>query len=84
MRIKSFSYYEVTTKRINFHHFFHRVLLASSHLVETYSEPHHGEIGTNECAHNTYTASSTKKTLPKGKRIDYILYRSGENYEVND
>lgn len=56
--------------------------MAASHLEETYHEPHHGEIGTNECAHNTYTAPSTKKSLPKGKRIDYILYRSGVSTEV--
>lgn len=61
---------------------FNRLLLASSHLEETYHEPHHGVIGTNECAHNTYTAPSTKKLLPKGKRIDYILYRSGANTEA--
>lgn len=59
-----------------------RVLLAASHLEETYHEPHHGEIGTNECAHNTYTLPSTKKSLPKGKRIDYILYRSGIHTET--
>lgn len=60
----------------------HRILLAASQLEETYHKSHHGEIGTNECAHNTYTAPNTKKSFPIGKRIDYILYRSGTNTDV--
>lgn len=60
----------------------YRILLAASKLDETYHELQHGEIATNECAHNTYTATSTKQSLPKGKRIDYILYRSGTMTDV--
>lgn len=60
----------------------HRVLLAASHLEETYNPTDHGSIGTNECAHNTYTPLSVKKSLPNGKRIDYILFRSGAKTDV--
>lgn len=60
----------------------HRVLLAASHLQETYNSTHHGDIGTNECGHNSYTPLSVKKVLPNGKRIDYILYRNGMNTDV--
>lgn len=60
----------------------HRMLLAASQLQETHSEVQHGEMGTNECAHNTYTRPSVKQKFPNGKRIDYILYRNGLNTDV--
>lgn len=61
----------------------HRILLVSSGLHDTYSEEKHGDIGTNECANNTYTPPHVKENLPKGKRIDYILYRSGVSYKAH-
>lgn len=61
----------------------YKILLVASGLQETYNNKDHGDIGTNECAHNTYTPSNVRKLLPSGKRIDYILYRSGSGYEVN-
>lgn len=59
----------------------YRILLVASGLQETYHTDH-GDIGTNECAQNYYTPADVKRKLPKGKRIDYILYRSGANHEV--
>lgn len=59
----------------------YRVLLGSSKLQEACNSLM-TEIGTNECKHNSYTADETKKTLPNGKRIDYILYRGGSKYET--
>lgn len=60
----------------------YRILLAASGLRETYNETEHGEICTNECFNNTYTPASMKENEPKGKRIDYILYRNGYNHQV--
>lgn len=37
-------------------------------------------MSTNECIHNSYTPNAIKTAQPEGKRIDYILYRSGKNY----
>lgn len=34
-------------------------------------------VGTNECAHNAYTADAAKRSQPAGKRIDFLLYRGG-------
>lgn len=61
----------------------YRILMVASGLRETYNEVDCGEIGTNECNFNTYTPDHTKKNSPKGKRIDYILYRNGINHEVS-
>ncbi|XP_076249787.1 neutral sphingomyelinase isoform X2 [Calliopsis andreniformis] len=39
-------------------------------------------LGTNECANNSYTGSKLARTLPEGKRIDHILYLGLQNYKV--
>ncbi|KAG7203833.1 hypothetical protein KM043_013844 [Ampulex compressa] len=39
-------------------------------------------IGTNECANNSYTSPRFARTAPEGKRIDHILYLSSKKYQV--
>lgn len=57
--------------------------MVASGLKESCNETECAEIGTNECGYNSYTPAHERETCPKGKRIDYILYRSGNNYEVS-
>lgn len=59
----------------------YRALLASSGLHEACNQLMH-DAGTNECQYNTYTTANAKKTLPNGKRIDYILYRGANKFET--
>lgn len=40
-------------------------------------------LGTNECANNSYTNSKNANTLPDGKRIDHILYQGTKNVKVH-
>lgn len=61
----------------------YRVLLVASGLQETFNGIEHGAAGTNECGSNSYTPASIKESAPNGKRIDYILYRSGVNHKVS-
>lgn len=61
----------------------YRILMVASGLQETFNETLCGELGTNECDYNTYTPDHAKETCPKGKRIDYILFRGGINHEVS-
>lgn len=61
----------------------YRILLVASGLRETYNETEHGDCCTNECAENSYTPTAMKENAPKGKRIDYILYRNGYNHQVS-
>lgn len=60
----------------------YRILMVASGLHETYNETEHGDCCTNECVDNSYTPNSAKENTPKGKRIDYILYRNGYNHQV--
>lgn len=60
----------------------YRILLVASGLKESYNETEHGECCTNECGDNSYTSAAMKENEPKGKRIDYILYRNGYNHQV--
>lgn len=54
-----------------------------SGLKESYNDKEHEDYyGTNECAHNSYTPQSMKENDPKGKRIDYILYRASSDHQV--
>ncbi|XP_016905818.1 putative neutral sphingomyelinase isoform X2 [Apis cerana] len=39
-------------------------------------------LGTNECANNSYTNSKNANTLPDGKRIDHILYQGTKNVKI--
>lgn len=59
----------------------YRALLVTSKLRETCNDLM-TDIGTNECRHNTYTSEQSKKLIPNGKRIDYILFRGGDQYTV--
>lgn len=61
----------------------YRILIVASGLRETFNETDHGDTGTNECGSNSYTPASMKEAAPNGKRIDYILFRSGVNHKVN-
>ncbi|XP_034952401.1 putative neutral sphingomyelinase [Chelonus insularis] len=40
------------------------------------------DIGTNECANNSYTPQRVARKFPQGKRIDHILYLGSQNYKV--
>lgn len=42
----------------------------------------HNDIGTSECANNSYTSLKIASKLPQGKRIDHILYSGSKNYMV--
>lgn len=57
----------------------YRVLLSESQLTDSFN----GKIttGTNECVKNTYTPKELIEKLPNGKRIDFILYRAGRNFD---
>ncbi|XP_020706292.1 putative neutral sphingomyelinase isoform X2 [Athalia rosae] len=39
-------------------------------------------LGTNECANNSYTSKKLAKQEPDGKRIDHILYHGSKNTKV--
>ncbi|XP_033314882.1 neutral sphingomyelinase [Bombus vancouverensis nearcticus] len=39
-------------------------------------------LGTNECANNSYTSSKLARTCPEGKRIDHILYQGSKNIKI--
>lgn len=39
-------------------------------------------LGTNECARNSYTSSRVARKEPEGKRIDHILYLCSPNFKV--
>ncbi|XP_015432024.1 PREDICTED: putative neutral sphingomyelinase isoform X2 [Dufourea novaeangliae] len=39
-------------------------------------------LGTNECANNSYTSSKLASTFPAGKRIDHILYLHSKLYKI--
>lgn len=39
-------------------------------------------LGTNECANNSYTSSKLARKFPEGKRIDHILYLGSKNYKM--
>lgn len=56
----------------------YRVLLSESQLVDSFN----GKLttGTNECVKNTYTPKELNEKLPDGKRIDFIMYRAGRDF----
>lgn len=58
----------------------YRVLLSESNLIDSYNVDEF-MTGTNECEKNTYTPSELCKKLPNGKRIDFIMYRAGRDYD---
>lgn len=61
----------------------YRIFLMGSGLKESFNEKEHEDYyGTNECAHNSYTPPVMKENDPKGKRIDYILYRASSDHQV--
>lgn len=39
-------------------------------------------LGTNECANNSYTNTKHANTFPDGKRIDHILYQGTKNVKI--
>ena len=49
-------------------------------MIDTYDKTNQYH-GTNECANNSYTDENQAKTAPNGKRIDYIMYRLGDQYD---
>ncbi|XP_053662932.1 putative neutral sphingomyelinase [Anopheles marshallii] len=60
----------------------YRVLVTSSKLKDSYDRKAIGSaVGTNECHTNSYTDPTAAKQQPNGKRIDYVMYRIGDNYE---
>uniref|UniRef100_U5EWI2 sphingomyelin phosphodiesterase n=1 Tax=Corethrella appendiculata TaxID=1370023 RepID=U5EWI2_9DIPT len=59
----------------------YRVLTTSSFLTDTFDKKTLEFHGTNECAKNSYTEEKAAQKLPLGKRIDYIMYRFGNNYD---
>lgn len=64
----------------------YRLLLKSCGLSDAYMiEPSNNStiVGTNECASNSYTDKKSAKKCPEGKRIDYILFRAGDNTRVS-
>ncbi|XP_065083629.1 putative neutral sphingomyelinase [Ochlerotatus camptorhynchus] len=60
-----------------------RVLQTNSMLVDTYDKNMFAaeNMGTNEIGKNSYTDLEAAKKSPLGKRIDYIMYRFGDNFE---
>lgn len=61
----------------------YRVLQTNSMMVDTCDPKMFaaGNWGTNEIDKNSYTDPEAAKKSPQGKRIDYIMYRFGENFE---
>ncbi|XP_035915890.1 putative neutral sphingomyelinase isoform X2 [Anopheles stephensi] len=60
----------------------YRVLVTCSKLKDSYDRKAIGSaIGTNECHTNSYTDPTAAKQQPNGKRIDYVMYRIGDNFE---
>lgn len=41
-------------------------------------------LGTNECANNSYTSKKLARKEPEGKRIDHILYLGSRNLKVRE
>lgn len=40
------------------------------------------DIGTSECANNSYTSAKIAREFPNGKRIDHVLYLGSKNFKV--
>lgn len=61
----------------------YRVLQTNSKLIDTADKKLYaaGHLGTNEIGSNSYTDPEAAKKYPQGKRIDYIMYRFGDNFE---
>ncbi|XP_039440252.1 putative neutral sphingomyelinase [Culex pipiens pallens] len=61
----------------------YRVLQTCSRLTDSADKKMYasGDLNTNEIARNSYTDPEAAKKSPKGKRIDYIMYRFGSHYE---
>lgn len=61
----------------------YRVLVTNSMLVDTCDKTMFdaGNLGTNEIGKNSYSDTEAAKKNPQGKRIDYIMYRFGNNFE---
>lgn len=58
----------------------YRIISTVAGLTDSCSN--HSNLGTNECAKNSYTNVKLGKTAPNGKRIDYILYLGSKQFKV--
>lgn len=59
----------------------YRLICGVAGLQDTCSNSSNN-LGTNECANNSYTNSSLTRKFPDGKRIDYILYLGSSKFTV--
>ncbi|XP_076179205.1 putative neutral sphingomyelinase [Ptiloglossa arizonensis] len=59
----------------------YKLICGVAGLVDTCSS-NLNDLGTNECANNSYTSSKLARTFPEGKRIDHILYLGSKNYKM--
>nr|XP_033321070.1 putative neutral sphingomyelinase isoform X1 [Megalopta genalis] len=59
----------------------YKIICGVAGLIDTCSNISNN-LGTNECANNSYTSSKVARLFPNGKRIDYILYLSSKLYKV--
>ncbi|KOC66175.1 Putative neutral sphingomyelinase [Habropoda laboriosa] len=59
----------------------YRIICGVAGLVDACSN-NLRNLGTNECANNSYTSSKLARTFPEGKRIDHILYQSTKNIKI--
>ncbi|XP_046831355.1 putative neutral sphingomyelinase [Vespa crabro] len=60
----------------------YRIICGVAGLVDACSN-NFSNIGTNECAKNSYTSTRVARKYPEGKRIDHILYLCSPNFKIN-
>ncbi|XP_015112923.1 putative neutral sphingomyelinase [Diachasma alloeum] len=59
----------------------YQIISGIASLVDACSSIH-SDVGTSECANNSYTPKKAAKQLPQGKRIDHILYLGSKNFKL--
>ncbi|XP_017891097.1 putative neutral sphingomyelinase [Ceratina calcarata] len=60
----------------------YKIICGVTGLLDACSNTSSTNLGTHECANNSYTTSKSANACPEGKRIDYILYHGTKNIEV--
>ncbi|XP_011298376.1 putative neutral sphingomyelinase [Fopius arisanus] len=59
----------------------YQIISGIASLVDACSNIH-SDVGTSECANNSYTPKKIAKLLPQGKRIDHILYLGSKHFKL--
>ncbi|XP_015185869.1 PREDICTED: putative neutral sphingomyelinase isoform X1 [Polistes dominula] len=60
----------------------YRIICGVAGLMDACSS-NFGNVGTDECANNSYTSARVARKCPEGKRIDHILYFGSSNVQIS-